>query len=334
MISFLIGAGLFVWIGKIVGWQGIKNAFLVFTGWQGLVILGLTILMAIVGTWKWKVILKNWGINVSLRSLFQPYLAGFSVMFLAPPLVFGGEIFRSYVLKERNAVPWLKGMASVVIDRVLEWTTNLVVIFFGLLFFLSKIGLPPQNLGIIFGTALLIFLIVISYFYFKTFRRESIMKSFLNISNGKVVEIEKEIFSFFKPKNKIMWQGIGLSFLRGGIMLVRVWILVLFLVGNGGFLPSLSILGFHYLAAMLPIPTALGSHEAIQAFSFNALGWGANVGTAFTMIIRAAELIVALAGIILLFRLGMGFFKKILLKDTEKLIMNNDKNIQKDEVQN
>ena len=59
LASLLIGVGLFFWIAGIVGWGEIKNAFLAFTGWQGLVILGLTFLMALVGTWKWKEILKG-----------------------------------------------------------------------------------------------------------------------------------------------------------------------------------------------------------------------------------------------------------------------------------
>ncbi|GAH80554.1 unnamed protein product, partial [marine sediment metagenome] len=129
-----------------MGWQEIKNAFLVFTGWQGLAILGLTLLMALIGNWKWKEILRGENVKISFRELFKPYLAGFAVMFLAPILLLGGEFFRGYVLKKNNSIPWSKGMASVFIDRILEWTANLVVIFFGVLFFLLIIGLPSMKL--------------------------------------------------------------------------------------------------------------------------------------------------------------------------------------------
>lgn len=181
LISLLIGIGLFFWIIKTVGWQEIKNAFLVFTGWHGLVIFGLTLLMMLIGNWKWKEILKGENIKTSFRELFRPYLAGFAVMFLAPILLLAGEIFRGYILKAKNFVPWSKGMASVFIDRITEWTANLVVIFFGILFFLYTIGLPPRNLGIIFGGAFLLFAFGISIFYFKTIKRESMAKiSFKN----------------------------------------------------------------------------------------------------------------------------------------------------------
>jgi len=322
LISLLVGVGIFVWIGRVVGWQEIKNAFLVFTGWHGMAIFGLTLLMILIGNWKWKEILRGENVKISFRELLRPYLAGFSVMFLAPVLLLAGEFFRGYVLKAQNAIPWSKGMASVFIDRILEWTANLVVIFFGVLFFLSIIGLPPMKLLIIFGGVFSVFAGGIGYFYLKTFKRESMAKAILrtlglaklNQANS-ILEVETEIFNFFKPKKKSMWKGFGLSFLRAGAMYLRAWLLILFLGKEISALPALSILGFTYLAAMIPIPTALGSHEAIQTFAFNSLGLGLSAAAAFTMIIRGAELIIALVGIVILYRLGVGLVKNTLFKN-------------------
>jgi uncharacterized protein (TIRG00374 family) len=322
LISLLIGIGLFFWIAGIVDWEEIKSTFLTFTGWQGLVILGLTLLMAMVGTWKWKEILKGCGNDVPLRNLLNPYLAGFSVMFLAPILIWGGEIFRSYILKERNSISWSRGMASVIIDRILEWTANLAVIFFGGIFFLSMIGLPPIKLVIIFGGAFLIFSAGLCFFYFKSIRRESII-SFL-IRNNKPFDTEKEIFNFFKAKNKALWKGIALAFLRASVMYVRAWLLIMFLGKSIGGLAAISVLGFSYLAVMIPIPTALGSHEALQMFAFGSLGLGVSIATAFTMIIRGAELILALLGIVILFRLGIILIKDMLFKKIDKIAGDNE----------
>ena len=321
LISLLIGIGLFFWIIKTVGWQEIKNAFLVFTGWQGMAIFGLTLLMILIGNWKWKEILKGGGTNISFLNLLRTYLASFSIRFLAPIILVGAELFQGYALKERNSVPWSKGMASVIIDRILEWTANLVVIFFGVLIFLLMIGLPPMKLIIIFGGVFLFFIGGISYFYLNTFRRKSMAKFLLKILGLKnfnqansILETEKEIFNFFKPKKKSMWRGFGLSFLRAATMYLRTWLLILFLGKEISALPVLSILGFTNLAVMIPIPTALGSHEAIQTFAFNSLGLGLPTATAFTMIIRGAELIIALVGIIILYRLGIGLIRNTLFK--------------------
>jgi uncharacterized protein (TIRG00374 family) len=323
LISLLIGIGLFFWILKIVGWREIKNAFLVFTGWQGLVIFSLTLLMMVVGTWKWKEILKGGGNDISFRNLFRPYLAGFALIYLFPVIVWGGEFFRGYVLKERNSIPWSKGMASVIIDRILEWTANLAVIFFGGIFFLFMIGLPPMKLAIIFGGVFLLFLTGIAFFYFKSVKKESMVSFFIKGNQNQPLEIEKEIFSFFKIKKPLMWKVISLTFLRAAIMYIRAWFLIFFLGKSIGALPVLSVLGFSYLAVMIPIPTALGSHEAIQTFAFSALGLGASTATAFTMIQRGAELIMALAGVIILFRLGIILIKNTLFKKLNNFVKNN-----------
>jgi uncharacterized membrane protein YbhN (UPF0104 family) len=173
-------------------------------------------------------------------------------------------------------------------------------------------------LGIIFGGVFLFFAAGIALFYFKSFKRESIVRLFFRGGNNQPLEVEKEIFNFFKPKKKAMWRGFALSFLRATIMLFRTWVLIIFLGKTIGALPALSILGFSYLAVMVPIPTALGSHEAIQVFAFKSLALGASTATAFTMIIRGAELIFALAGVMLLFRLGIELLRNTLFKKAEK----------------
>jgi uncharacterized protein (TIRG00374 family) len=326
LFSLLIGAGILIWIGEVVGWREIGKAFSVFAGWEGIVIFFLTLLMILVGTWKWKEILKGEEIKISFKGLLNPYLAGFSLMFLAPILVWGGEVFRAYILKEKHSTPWLKGMASIIIDRILEWTVNLFIIFFGIIFFLYKINIPPKNLGIIFGGVFLVFFLGISFFYFKTFKKESVAKAFGKIFNNKLdsqpLEIEKEIFNFFKLNKIPMWKAIGISFLRSAVMYLRAWVLILFLGKNIGALSVLSILGFTYLAAMIPIPTSLGSHEAIQTFAFNSLGLGLSTATAFTMIIRGAELLIALAGLVVVFHFGLKMIKKTIFKKIDNFIKN------------
>jgi len=323
LFSLLIGTGIFIWIGKVVGWHGIKKAFSVFAGWQGIVIVFLTLLIVLIGNWKWREILKGEEVKVSFKNLFSPYLAGFSIMFLAPVLLWGGEIFRAYILKEKHSIPWLKGMASIIIDRILEWTVNLFIIFFGIIFFLYKINMPPKNLGIIFGGAFLIFVLGISFFYFKTFKKESIAKALGKIFNNKLdsqpLEIEREVFNFFKLNKISMWKAVGLSFLRAAVMYLRVLFLILFLGKNIGTFAALSILGFTYLATIIPIPTALGSHEAIQIFAFNSLKLGISTATAFTIIIRGAELLVALVGLGIVFHFGLRAAKNTIFKKIDNL---------------
>ena len=83
---------------------------------------------------------------------------------------------------------------------------------------------------------------------------------------------------------------------------------------------ALSILSFSTLVQLLPIPAVLGSHEIVQVFVFSSMGLGANVGTAFTMIIRVADLTLAFIGIFIIFNFGLALLKKIILIKNNKKI--------------
>jgi len=325
-VSLFVGIALSVGVIRFVGWEEIRLALLIFTGWQGLAILSMTILTLFFGMWKWKVILKSQGYDIPKRKLIAPYFAGFSLIYLFPMLILGGEIFRSYILKEKFNVPLRKGIVSVAIDKILEGTSFLVAIIVGTVFFLLKIGLPPKNLTILLGLVTLSLSILTGFFYFKSFKKQSIAKIFTKIAkknrffNGEALEIEKEIFRFFRANKRAFWEGMSLAFARVAVAWARCWLLIFFLGKTIGAFPALSILGFYYFVLFIPITAALGTHEAIQAFSFSALGIGVGLAPVFTMIQRAAEVAVALVGIVLFFRYGVGLIKTVLFKKIEGLI--------------
>ena len=324
--SLFVGVGLLIWAVNFIGWQEMKSAFLIFTGWHGLIIIFLTVLILFFGMWKWRVILKSQGYDLSNRQLVGPYLSGFSLLYLFPMFIFGGEIFKGYLLKEKSSFPWKYGITSIIIDKILELTFILITIFAGLIFFLLKIGLPPKNLGIALGGFLFIASLGIGFFYFKIFKKESIVKILAKFFNHKkflnveILEAEKEIFVFFKSRKKALLQASFLAFLKVAATWLRCWVLLLFLGESAGFFPTLSILGFYYFAYMIPIPTSLGSHELIQIFSFTALGLGAGLAPAFAMIQRGAELILVFAGLAIFFKSGIGLIQTMFLRKIENLL--------------
>lgn len=311
IFSFVLGLAIFLWFGRMVGWEEIWKSFGAFNWWQGLTIIALSFVIAYLGALRWREILKDCGVETSFVNLFKIYLGGYSMMYLFPILVWGGELYRMYGLVSEKNVDWRKTTASVVIERILEWTVNIIFILLGLGYFLYNVYLPPKELMIIFGIALMFFVSILSYFYLKAFGRESIVKKVvnrffkkeINIDNGALV-VEKEIYEFFDFRNSAFKKGVFLSVLRSLVMQLRAWVLVFFLGSMIGFWPSLSVLGFTYVSSLIPIPTSLGSHEALQFFAFSSLGIATSMATAFAMIIRAAEIVVSSIGIVFLIRSG------------------------------
>ncbi len=325
LFSLALGAIVFLWFGKIVGWEEIRESFSVFNIYQAIFILALSFVVIFIGNWRWKEILNDSGEKNNFWSLFKIYLGGYAMMYLLPIIVWGGEGYRVYRLSRDNDISWQKSFSSVFIERILEWTANIIVILVGITFFLFNFYLPSKELMIIFGASLFIFISFIGYFYFKAIGKKSIIKQVCKIFLRKEIKddnsflaVEEDVFNYFDLKNKAFYKGMGISFLRAFVMQVRAWILIFFLGSIAGFLPSLSILGFTYLSAMIPIPTALGSHEALQYFAFGSLGIPVSIVTAFTMIIRGAEVIISSIGIIFIIKTGFNFLgNKIIKKENE-----------------
>lgn len=322
--SLILGIGIFLWIGKIIGWEEIKSSFSIFSTWQGLVIILLSFLIALIATFRWKEIIKDSGNDAPFWQLFKIYLGGYSITYLFPILIWCGEGFRIYELSRQNNISWKKTFASVVIERILEWTVNIIIILFALFYFIYSISFLPRELIILFGLFLLFFIFIITFFYIKSFGKNSIIKKIFRTffkkeisEENSLIAVENDVFDYFQIKNKAFQKGIILSFLKALVMQLRTWILILFLGELIGFLSSLSVLGFTYLSSTVPIPTALGSHEVIQYFAFKSLGIDVSLTTIFTMIIRTSEVIVSLLGIVFLLKTGFNFLSNKFLKNEE-----------------
>jgi uncharacterized protein (TIRG00374 family) len=318
LASLAIGAAIFFWVAESVGWAGIAESISIFTRWQGWIVFLITFLVFLLSVWRWREIIKSLSPGSSLKGITGSYFAGYALMYLAPILVLGGEAFRVYALKEKNGVSQARGAASVFIDRFLEWTFNIVIIIFGMVFFFSsyQFDLVPKKIRLVFGLIFLASALAIAVFYIKIFRKESAIGGFLSVfgfkksAGGNFLEVEKEVFSFFRAGNVLMWKAMAISFFRAILLVVRTWVLVLFLGENVAFSGALTILSFSHLAAMLPIPAALGTHEVLQILAFNSLGIGSSSAISFAMIIRSCEVIFSLVGVITLFKLSYDLLKE------------------------
>jgi uncharacterized protein (TIRG00374 family) len=317
LFSFLVGLLVFIWLGKWIGWDEIGKAFDVFTGWQGLVILLFTFIISFLGNLRWKEILNDQGIDIPFLKLFRIYLGGYAIMYLFPSVFLAGEFFRVYGLGKERGLTWKRTSPSVIIERVLEWTANLTVVFIGLFIFVFKIVSWPKQILILFGAAFCFFFSAIIFFYSKAFRKRSIVhmivKKYEKEENG-LIEVENKVFEFFDPKSKALRKGLAISFLRAFVMQARAWLLILFLGENIGFVHSFSILGFSYLSTMIPIPASLGTHEAIQAAAFVSIGLTASMAAVFALIIRATDVIISSIGLVYVVRFGFNLMSNKFLE--------------------
>lgn len=319
LFSLITGLTLFLLITTKIGWQIILHSLSLFRHWQGIIIFILTLSGAILNIYRWQFILKLLGYDFSLKELGDIWLGGNTITYLTPIAILGGEVFMSMALRKKLRVPWGKNIISIAILRISNLTCTLFFVSLGIILFLFLGGLPSKDI-------FLISILVISgltgslfVFYYQSFRKKSILRIFLrNLNKGftlknflnsqGILQIEEEIFSFLNPKKKIIWQTLGLAFLSLAVNLIRLELIIFFLKKQFVTLFSLlPMFAFVNLAYILPFPAALGSLEISQAFIFNFLDLGPDLGTAFSLILRGAELSLALIGIFFLLKLWFKF---------------------------
>jgi len=284
-----------------------------FSGFEGLAILGASFLIWLVEIWRWKFILKSHGEDLPFFQLGEILLASFSLFYLfSSAAILGAEGFRIYAFKKKFSIAWEKSLAISIIERILRASMMLLFLIPGAIAFplLTKVSL--NNYGLTVAGLIGVLSLALIFFYYRSLKNKSIFGWFLKIFSVKknvTQKIEKEIFHFFDFRKPLLWKGLGITFLKYSLILFRVWLILIFLKGLGvNFLLALTILFFIYLSYLLPLPAGLGVLEASQLIAFSALGLGTAAGISFSFIIRGAELVVALFGLVLLIKLGIKFF--------------------------
>jgi len=320
-VFFLIlGFFLVIALFSRIEWREVWNTLRSFSLLEAFIILVLTGLFIFVGAIKWQKILRGQGVTISAYDAWKAYLASFALAFFAPMVVFGSEVFRAYTIKETHNVPFDRGLASVIIDRMLEATSYVFIVAVGILVFFAFGTTFSSTVTFGVGAVMLAVILLFVFFYARMFKSKSIVGIFMSRRKGNnVAELEDEISNFFHINNKYLWEAVSLAFLKVFVGLIRVWVLVFFLGKTFAILPGITILGMYYIALLVPIPAALGTHDALQAFTFGSFGLGVATGAAFAFVIRTLEVIFAAVGIIIFAHLGLGLIKEFIVEHFQKI---------------
>lgn len=318
IFSFLVGVSLFFWSIKEVGWESIEEVFFKINFWQIIVLFVLTLLIPVLEGLRWKEVLKIEEREVSLKTSFKLGLAGFSISFLAPALVGAAEFFKGYFLKKEKKYSGPRISSSVILDRVIGWTVDAIFVVFGIVVFFIKTEAIPHDLLVNIGWVFIFLLSILLFFYIGAFKKISFVTNFHRFFNERIknvsVEIERDIFHFFKISKKKTLKPFLISFLKDFVVCLRVWLVFYFLNQNIPFWSVFSVLSFSYLAMIIPVPASLGSHEALQLFVFNSLGLKSSAAIAFTMIVRGVGFLVSFLGLVLFFKISGSFLKKYFIE--------------------
>jgi len=314
LFSLLAGLAAFWIITFKIGWHEIVEPLFFLDNWEILVLILLTFLIVLGNVFKWKFVLKTLGYKTALKDIFGVWLAGFALNYLTPVAVLGGEVAMITGLKEKYPkISLVDNIVSVVVVRVLNFSITILALILGLLLFLGRVSSLPEDISLALTLVLISLLGVMVFFYYRSFKKESIigwvtrfLERTFGINQDIALEVERRTFYFFQWGNPNMWNGLALSVLIALLGIIRMVLIILFLTNSlFSFSEILSINAFTHLAYIAALPATFGSLEAAEVFVFSSLGLSSALGTAFSLILRTAELFAVLLGLVFLVRMWL-----------------------------
>ena len=314
LIFLLLGVLLFIFTLKQVGIEAVKDAvFMLSFAQLALILLTLVSGLILVGSFRWRAIMKGAGVPVPrFGKLFLVRLVGFSLSYITPAALLGGEPARFYLLRGEDEKRNNRLIASIILDKMMQVLSASFFFFTGiflLLFYLNLSWLIDVIL-----VAILLFVILIFIFLIKRIKKVSKEKGFfvsafrilylnkikkMRNMQDRFEEVEKEIRIFFHQPKIIILKCILYTFVEVGFVLMVFWLIV-FYMGNILTIPQVLVIrSMTDLSMAVPFPAALGTLEVTQAFVFDTFGMGAYTGVAMSLILRGVSLILVFIGLII-----------------------------------
>lgn len=325
--SAVVGIGLFIGVIWKVGLPSIWHTIIDFSFAKWLVILVLYAISFYFSQYRWKLILKSQGYNLTMTKTFPAKIVGFAVDYFTPsPNAGFGETFRAYVLKKDAGVPFKQGLASVVIDKVMDFSYALPFLIFSIFYSLIKFTLSWKIAALLLLVSV-IFIFLIALFYYKTLRSRDFFGSIIRFFQlhklafiaklmDKLGEFELIIIKFFRHHRKTLFIGLLLSLLSGLATLVAMWLIMIFLGLHATLLHVVLVSTLTVITFLLPIPGSLGSTETGEALIFKLIGFAPESGVAFSLIFRSIDFLKVIVGFLFLSHFGIRIGQTIFTKQS------------------
>ncbi len=318
ILTLLIGAALFYFVVIEAGLDVVFSAVSLFFDWRGIAIVVITFLIMIVAALRWREVIRFTGEDISLMTILNYHIKGFTVDYLTPFAFLGGEAVRVFLIKKEVGIK--KGAFSSITDKIIGITTHFLFMTGGVILFVFYGATQHSTLLFYATAAIVIIFLLLLLFYVQAARKKSFLslvfkfsggfKRFLqNTENGKMmVDVEREIIRFFSCSKRVLAKGFLLSIILNILFLIRVFLVVYFITGSTNIIATFIIYGLVVLSMILPLPAAIGGMDAILGIGFSILGMGLSAGVMAAIVLRSADLAVCFVGILSFIKMSVSSF--------------------------
>ncbi len=274
-------------------------------------LIGLLFLQLVGNFFRWKLLLKSQEIEVPYRDAFRLGMAAQFFQILGPGTL-GADVARSLYISKLAPEKKLRGLSTVLLDRVMGLCGMLILGGFCFLWSLSHLQtsthrLMPALISLGSLLAILAGLVVVGLLFLPFFVR------FLNIAKDgtrrqRLLKIPLlghlfEIIELYSDRRDYLWAGIGVSVITHCFSLVVVYLLTLnFFGGLQGIEAAEFFLGVSMgqLVVALPLaPSGIGVGQIAFSSVFVTLGWPSeSMGGSLITALQILVLLTNLTGVL------------------------------------
>lgn len=308
--AVLVVAAALAWVAREIPLAEVVAALRRLTAGEIAVLLLVNLGVTLVFSLRWWLILRLLGYSVPFVRLSSYRLAGFALSYLTPGTQFGGEPLQIVLTHRRQAVPVDAATAAVVIDRAVELLGNFTFLAFGLVLSLRLRLIPGEEGGVLAVLAVALLALPLGFLGMALSGHKPLtwlLKRMPGLWTGRALwwttvtqwaeATEDQIVAFCRERPGGLVAAMGLSLVSWTAIVLEYALMLSFLAIRLDLLQVVGVITASRLALLLPVPGGLGALETSQVLALAALGYSRAEGLGLGLLIRARDLLFALAGL-------------------------------------
>jgi hypothetical protein len=286
-------------------WNTLKG----LQAWQVATILLINVFVLSSMTARWWVIVRAENPSVSFLPMVGYRLSAFGVSYFTPGPQVGGEPLQVIYLQRNHGLTLARATAAVIMDKLLEFLVNFVLIGGGV-WAIVRVGLFPGGgsrltlslIGLGILLALPLIYLILLYRGIHPISRILLRMPFLE-KRGKVtrsvVVAERMASAFCRRHGQMMFVATLASLASVAGIALEYFLMMKFLGMDISATQAFAGLTFMQVAFLMPLPGGLGALEASQVFALGAFGQPASAAISLTLLMRARDILNGGIGLLL-----------------------------------
>ncbi len=278
-------------------------------GWKIAVIVAVNFLMYVIVTMRWWIIVRAEAKVVPFFPLLGVRVSVFGISYFTLGPQVGGEPLQVFSLQRRYGISFTRATASVLLDKLLEFLIDFLVLAVGVTAVIHSglLSESPFRL-LISGMVLLVLILLPPLHLWLLYKRHRPISALLHRlpfipKNARLVRFvraaEWMAGQFCQRHPKALLQALGVSLMQGVLMIVDYGLMVYFL---GITLPLWKIIAgwtAGWLSFLMPLPGGLGALEASQVFALGRFGIAAGAALSVALLMRGRDILIAGTGLLM-----------------------------------